>query len=95
MSTAGRTHRRGRGARGECLKPRMVGRVGDSVSFTRKDFNIAFGRIVALPHSAPRAERVARAQDTMWNSLEVGQGLPELLRHAMSQWDGLPFTLQP
>lgn len=67
----------------------------DSVAFAGKDFNAAFDRVVALPRTAPPAERVARAQETMWKSMEAGDGLPKLLQHAASQWEGLPFTLRP
>jgi hypothetical protein len=67
----------------------------DSVSLAGKDFNAAFDRIVALPRTAPPAERIARAQETMWRSMEAGDGLPKLLQHAASQWNGLPFTLRP
>ena len=67
----------------------------DSVSFAGKDFNAAFDHVVALPRTPPPAERVARAQETMWTSMEAGHGLPKLLQHAASQWNGLPFTLQP
>jgi hypothetical protein len=67
----------------------------DSVSLAGKDFNAAFDRVVALPRAASLAERVARAQETMWRSMEAGDGLPKLLQHATSQWDGLPFTLRP
>jgi hypothetical protein len=67
----------------------------DSVSLAGKDFNAAFDRIVALPRSAPPAERVARAQETMWRSMEAGNGLPKLLKYAAKHWDGLPFALRP
>lgn len=67
----------------------------DSVAFAGRDFNVAFKRVGALPRTAPPAERVARAQETMWRSMEAGDGLPKLLQHAASQWNGLPFTLRP
>jgi hypothetical protein len=67
----------------------------DSVSFAGKDFNVAFDRIKALPRTDPPAKRVARAQEAMWSSMEAGEGLPKLLQHATSQWDGLPFMLRP
>ena len=67
----------------------------DSVAFAGRDFNVAFNRVAALPRAAPSAERVARAQETMWRSMEAGDGLPKLLQHAASQWNGLPFTLRP
>ena len=67
----------------------------DSVSLAGKDFNAAFDRVATLPRTAPPAERVARAQETMWRSMEAGDGLPKLLKHAATQWDGLPFTLRP
>jgi hypothetical protein len=67
----------------------------DSVAFAGKDFNVAFKRVAALPRTAPSAERVARAQETMWRSMEAADGLPKLLQHVASQWDGLPFTLRP
>jgi hypothetical protein len=67
----------------------------DSVAFAGRDFNVAFKRVGALPRTAPPADRVARAQETMWRSMEAGDGLPKLLQHAASQWNGLPFTLRP
>jgi hypothetical protein len=67
----------------------------DSVAFAGRDFNVAFKRVGALPRTAPPAERVARAQETMWRSMEAGDGLPKLLQHTASQWNGLPFTLRP
>jgi len=66
----------------------------DSVAFAGRDFNVAFKRVGALSRTAPPAERVARAQETMWRSMEAGDGLPKLLQHAASQWNGLPFTLR-
>jgi len=67
----------------------------DSVAFAGRDFSIAFKRVAALSPTPPPAERVARAQETMWRSMEAGAGLPKLLQHTTSQWDGLPFTLRP
>jgi hypothetical protein len=54
----------------------------DSVAFAGRDFSIAFKRVAALSPTPPPAERVARAQETMWRPMEAGDGLPNLLRHA-------------
>jgi hypothetical protein len=67
----------------------------DSLSIAEKDVQAAFRRVVALPRTAPPAERIARAQEAMWTSLEASDGLPKMLQHAASQWADLPFALGP
>lgn len=67
----------------------------DSLSYSGKDFDTAFSRVRALPLAGTKAERIKRAQQTMWSTFEDGKGLSALLTDLMRRWPGMPFVVRP